>query len=278
MDAVSKLKHLNIAATIEFSNNELLYLITEDYTALNLKEYVATNGRLSDTEVLRISKSIADALTIMHMQHVAHGGLDSRAICFDFSMIPKLSYFDFACDINIRKIEKVEVNIMNYFPPEFLQFNSNNQFTKDAWCLGIITYFMICAQYPFISANQIKLVNIIIKCQYMLPPTTHPTIHALIAKTLVQDPSQRANARYISMMLRSVEAAPQRQKILRKFAQSQTLGRPRPPTQICIEEVARCGQISFRRVSVDSAAQAPSLPRTRLQPCSYTNAVRSSIL
>lgn len=278
LEAISKLHHINIVNPIEFVNAELLYLITEDVSALNLDEYLATSGRLNDNEVLRISKAIADALTIMHMNHVAHGNLEPRSVCFDFSMIPKLSYFDFATENSARKIEKLDTGVLNYFPPEFLQFNTGNVFAKDAWCLGIITYYMSCSQYPFISTNQIKLVNLIIKCQYILPPTTHPSICALITKTLVQDPSQRANARYISMMLRTIEAQPARNKISRKFAQSQNLGRQRQ-NPILIEDLARGGQISFRRVSIDSSAQPiGSLPRTRLQPCSYSNAIRSSIL
>jgi protein kinase A len=64
----------------------------------------------------------------------------------------------------------------------------------DYWSLGVLIYEMLAGLPPFRGDTNYKLFEVILACQYKMPPEFAPEAAALVAGLLQSDPTRRLGA------------------------------------------------------------------------------------
>jgi serine/threonine protein kinase len=244
----------NIASVIYVhSDDDITYMITNDYSETNLEQYVVSTVKLSENEVLRISKHLFEAFSYMHSKGVFHGGLTMESILFDSDMNPIISNFAF-CQHNLTAIQTRDTNQTNFVPPEILTESSFDPFAADIWALGVVVYVMVSGKLPFDQKNHIKQINQMMKCNYTIPFIANQTIPKIINSCIVADPLKRTSAARITMELRSVKIEPISNALLRRGVTHSTTCIGLNFSKI--ESLAKKKKIQFRRKTSEFGFQA----------------------
>ena len=159
--AASALNHPNIITIHEVGNdNDCFYIATEFVDGVTLREKIARH-ELTQTEAIRITEQIADALAVAHESHITHRDIKPENIMIRHDGIVKILDFGLAKPIFRKKIGAEDETVrlvetqpglvmgsVRYMSPEQARGKDTDQRT-DVWSLGVVLYEMLTGTNPF---------------------------------------------------------------------------------------------------------------------------------
>lgn len=202
----SSVSHANIACLFEYLvTGETACIIMEYVEGDSLDVYLHRRGKLSNQETENIVKQIASSLAYLHSKGILHRDIkpqnfkvkaDGTVVMLDFGIsknkyTPKLTQQGFI------------VGTTEYMAPE--QFQHQVQQKSDVWSLGVLTYELLTGFMPFDANNPLTMRAKIEKGDFTKPrilvPLVSEKLNKVIEKSLQVNPSSRASATDIEMIL-----------------------------------------------------------------------------
>ena len=202
----SSVSHANIACLYEYLvTGETACIIMEYVEGDSLDVYLHRRGKLSNQETENIVKQIASSLAYLHSKGILHRDIkpqnfkvkaDGTVVMLDFGIsknkyTPKLTQQGFI------------VGTTEYMAPE--QFHHQVQQKSDVWSLGVLTYELLTGFMPFDANNPLTMRAKIEKGDFTKPrilvPLVSEKLNKVIEKSLQVNPSNRASATDIEMIL-----------------------------------------------------------------------------
>lgn len=214
-----------------FDEDDAFYIIFEKVNGGPLMNAIARCKTLSEKEVVKVVKELADAISFLHGINIAHRDLKpDNILCVNIDSISPVKL----CDLDLGS--KIEINhsrcgmtpqlmtpvgSAEYMAPEVVEGFVSDEASPydkrcDLWSLGVVIYILLCGYPPFCGncgedcawAEGGSCVN----CQNQLFsniqdgnfdfPTkdwgnVDPLAKDLVSKLLVKDPKQRLSAQMI---------------------------------------------------------------------------------
>jgi eukaryotic-like serine/threonine-protein kinase len=155
--SLAHLTHPNIARLIDSGelNRGTIFLVTEFFDALSVRDVLEINGRLDEQRTARIIRQVASALSEAHQQGVMHRDLRPENIILepgeDGSEIAKLVNF------GASDGQPTPVNL-SYKAPEVLDGRAATA-ASDIFSLGVVAYEMLTGRTPFIGDSEREVVR-----------------------------------------------------------------------------------------------------------------------
>lgn len=127
------------------------------------------NWKFDDKDGANLIKQILRALNYMHKQNVVHRDLKLENVMIDIEvsengtpeMICKLADFGFSCVLEQDKGASLKLGTHIYMAPELFKRGGTYDSKVDTWALGVLTYIMLCANFPFIGNSKDKIAKAI---------------------------------------------------------------------------------------------------------------------
>ncbi|MCL4333565.1 MAG: protein kinase [Candidatus Thermoplasmatota archaeon] len=197
-ETTAKMLHPNIVAIYDMQREgNKFYMVMEFVDGENLQEYVFRNhGRLSVTEVLRITKSVANALEYAHNRGIFHRDIKPENIMMTKDGTPKIMDFGLAKAFDAPMLTHAGtiVGTPAYISPEGALGNIVDA-RSDLYSLGCVIYFMSTGHPPFESRDSIQLIYSHIHDYPLSPSSINSNIpkqlDAIIMKLLRKNPQER---------------------------------------------------------------------------------------
>ncbi|MCB8968668.1 MAG: protein kinase [Ardenticatenaceae bacterium] len=172
------------------------YLVLPYYDGGSLASLLAREGSFSIERVLKIGIALADALRVIHEQHITHGDLKPGNIILSEMGDPILADFGAAhLDQGKRFLPRGTVlGTYEYLSPEACNRDLVDSRT-DIWSLGVMLYEMLTGKLPF---SHPKVSHLLIAIMMEPPPDIQQLrpdlgdrFADLIYRMLAKDPNQR---------------------------------------------------------------------------------------
>jgi len=207
--AATLLKHPNICRVLDFgvSDNGTPYLIMEWVEGINLETWVETNGELDVSDVLAMSRQIAEALAHAHQKKIIHRDLKPQNIMVNFNTVNQIEVqlIDFGIAKMMGEADQTStmtrvgmaVGTPAYMSPEQARGIAVDRRT-DIYSLGCVMYYALTGGPPFTGATVKQLME---KHLYEMPaniPTVLDVPEALKA-IVYKAMSKSLDKRYAAM-------------------------------------------------------------------------------
>lgn len=152
---MEKIKHPAIVDYKGFYQDlEYCYIVTEICEGGNLMEKVNSRGKLPESEVVEIAKSVLNALRYLHGIGICHRDLKPENVLFTRSGQAKLSDFGLARSL----VDCTDISLVGtpyYLAPEALTGKYSSK--CDMWSLGVMLYFALMGKVPFKGENWVEV-------------------------------------------------------------------------------------------------------------------------
>jgi len=223
-------KHI-IKVEETFDDDDAFYIIFEKVYGGPLMRAIGRCKTLSEKEVVKVVKELADAISFLHSINIAHRDLKpDNILCVNNDSISpvKLCDLDLGSKIEINHTQcgmtpqlMTPVGSAEYMAPEVVEGFINDDagpYDKrcDLWSLGIVIYILLCGYPPFCGSCgeacgwaqggscvecQNNLFSNIQEGRFSFPcrdwDKIDPLAKDLVTKLLVKDPKQRLSAQMI---------------------------------------------------------------------------------
>ncbi|KAL0220203.1 hypothetical protein RCL1_000058 [Eukaryota sp. TZLM3-RCL] len=164
-----------------------LLLIMEYCAGGSLHDYVVVSKqKLSNTDIWVVTTQLLLGLAYLHSKAIVHRDLKPGNVLLCSHERPlrvKICDFGISRDLN-SKSAKSMTGTVEFMAPEVLT-GQRYDTSIDLWSLGILIYFLVHGEYPFISFTEIMNSKI---------PISNSEFGPIISKLLVRDPALRATA------------------------------------------------------------------------------------
>jgi len=159
-------------------DNNYINIVMELVRGIPLSDYLIERGRIPEDYAQVIIYDIMCAMKYYHQQRIVH-----RDIKLDNIMLSGLESGD-PRDIRVKIIDfgmskltrgKKKINLQTYcgtidfIAPEILEGN-NYDCSCDNWSVGVLAYFILSGQPPFMGRNDIEISSKIMTCDYQMKP------------------------------------------------------------------------------------------------------------
>ena len=149
--SLKSLNHENIIKYHSVYENELdICILIEFCQEGSLENYILNHGKLQEDVAKIIFKQIIEALNYIHISGFCHRDLKPSNILISKFPTIKLSDFGLTEKFNDLNIQNNLVGTINYLPPESF-YNNFNYIYADIWSTGLILYFILMGEIPWIS-------------------------------------------------------------------------------------------------------------------------------
>ncbi|WP_339911265.1 serine/threonine-protein kinase [Symmachiella dynata] len=148
-----EMSHPNLVPAYEVGCDNGKHFIAMEYIAgKDLKETLRTEGRLPESQALRIVYDVAKALDALHGKGLLHRDVKPGNILFDSHGNARLT------DLGLAKQEELDYELtqaghalgtMQYAPPEQFRDAKTVSKTADIYALGVTLYQMVTGASPF---------------------------------------------------------------------------------------------------------------------------------
>lgn len=203
---LASIEHPNIVKyyeTIEDNNN--FYVITENCPGINLYEWIVSSKEVNNQKVMKIMPQIINAILYLHERRISHGDIKLENIIVNPKNLHiKLIDFGFARSVRIGEKIQNEYVTLSYCAPEIFLNKQYCPFEADIWALGVVFYCLKTKNFPFWEEgdDEEKEIEKIVNGTYEIPKTATIFDKQLLAQTLCQDPSSRADAKAVAELFK----------------------------------------------------------------------------
>lgn len=230
IEAMSTVVHPNIAAFIEFYEDDDNFYIFQEYCkGISLLDYVNRKDKLSEGEAAKIFIQLMQAINYLHSMHIAHRDIKldnimlvpednpdwlkvSRSCCnfashanSDSNLLIsrrgnseveyKVKLIDFGlCTLHSDELRGTFCGSPLYAAPECLCSQPYDATKSDIWSAGVVFYIMVTGLFPWDPNNITKMVHSIVANEYEIPSSVSPQCSRFIRKMMSPDPKQRPSA------------------------------------------------------------------------------------
>ncbi|KAL0209321.1 hypothetical protein RCL1_007261 [Eukaryota sp. TZLM3-RCL] len=164
-----------------------LLLIMEYCPGGSLHDYVVVSKqKLSNTDIWVVTTQLLLGLAYLHSKAIVHRDLKPGNVLLCSHERPlkvKICDFGISRDLNAKSAKSM-TGTVEFMAPEVLT-GQRYDTSIDLWSLGILIYFLVHGEYPFISFTEIMNSKI---------PISNSEFGPVISKLLVRDPASRATA------------------------------------------------------------------------------------
>jgi serine/threonine protein kinase len=136
---------VNVIDTI--ATEKQLVIIMEDCGA-TLLDIVTTRGALSAGQMREVTQQLFMAVAFLHINHIFHGDLKLDNVAISNAGYVKLIDFGLSDIIKENQTSRHICGSPNYTSPKVL-LRTPHDLKADIWALGITTYAMATAKFPF---------------------------------------------------------------------------------------------------------------------------------
>jgi serine/threonine protein kinase len=197
--AASRLDHPNIVRALAFGETGgVPYLVMEFVEGESLGQKIQREGRLSETEAIRLIAQVAQGLHRAHKMNLVHRDIKPDNVMVTPDGTAKL------CDLGLVKELETDLNLTrtgrglgtpHFMAPEQFRNAKNADLRCDIYALGATLYMMVTGELPFKSSGPLdawmkKMHN------DLLPPrkvvaSLSERIDWAIRRAMSADPEQR---------------------------------------------------------------------------------------
>jgi serine/threonine-protein kinase len=192
--AAGKLNHPRVAQVyaLNFSNGHP-YLVMELVTGQDFSQKLESEGRIEERVVLRMALDVADGLSALHREGLAHGDIKPGNIVLDRDGNAKLVDFGLSGMTRLDSSGAL-VGTPNYIAPELLRGAADTH-RSDLFSLGATLYHLLSGRAPIegektIDVLKAKLLRRPIPLGRFARHVSQPT-RKLIMQMLEPDPEKR---------------------------------------------------------------------------------------
>jgi serine/threonine protein kinase len=173
-----------------FARHDLIFIVTENCGGGDLLSWIADGRTRKNQTFKRLFQQIALAVQYLHHQGIAHNDIKAENIVLDSDGNAKLIDFGFAKQSQMVEDED-KCGTLAYAPPEILRIGSYVPQKVDIWSLGILLYAMASGKFPFPTANDKRLKELICEGKLIYPRRMDLKLEALVRSMTTVNPNQR---------------------------------------------------------------------------------------
>lgn len=193
---LNSFSHKNIIKSyLSFSDEQYVYIIMDYAEGGELTQYIKDNGPLSEEETKRIFTQIYEAVSYIHSKNTIHRDLKTNNILFLDKEYKHIVLIDFGiCGFsNGNDQEMIRAGTTAYLPPEIAIGRAFESSPKvDVWSLGVIMYYMLYKELPFMGKNDEEIIqNISTKSIKLTDKKLSVNCRVLLSKMLEKNPKMR---------------------------------------------------------------------------------------
>jgi serine/threonine protein kinase len=197
--AAQRLDHPNIVRSLDFGETGgVPYLVMEFVEGESLGQKIGREGRLSETEAIRIVAQVAQGLHRAHKVNLVHRDIKPDNVMVMPDGTAKL------CDLGLVKELETDLNLTrtgrglgtpHFMAPEQFRNAKNADLRCDIYALGATLYMMVTGELPFKSSGPLdawmkKMHNDLTPPRKIVPSLSE-RIDWAIRRAMSADPEQR---------------------------------------------------------------------------------------
>ena len=197
--SAASLNHPNIVNIYDTGiEGDIYYIVMEYIKGVTLKDYITQKGNLSESETIKISVQVAEALKHAHANKIIHRDIKPHNIMITDEGIAKVADFGIAKAASSSTINNTSnvIGSVHYFSPEQARGGYVDE-KSDIYSLGVVMYEMVTGVVPFDADNHISVAMKHIQ-DSVVPPSQKISyisvskgLEALILKCLEKHQSYR---------------------------------------------------------------------------------------
>ncbi|XP_021231508.1 serine/threonine-protein kinase SIK2 isoform X2 [Numida meleagris] len=169
----------------------MLYLVTEFAKNGEIFDYLASHGRLSESEARRKFWQILSAVEYCHNRKVVHRDLKAENLLLDNNMNIKIADFGFGNFYKTGEPLTTWCGSPPYAAPEVFEGQQYEGPQLDIWSMGVVLYVLVCGALPFDGPTLPILRQRVLEGRFRIPYFMSEECEHLIRRMLVLDPSKR---------------------------------------------------------------------------------------
>ena len=157
--AAARLSHPNIVQVYDVSESgEFDYIVMEFVDGITLKEYIGTNGKLSESEACNFAAQIGRALDCAHSNGIIHRDIKPHNVLITKDGIAKVADFGIAQATSGETMVAGSgaMGSVHYISPEQARGGYTSE-RSDIYSLGVVLYEMLTGVVPFDGANPVAV-------------------------------------------------------------------------------------------------------------------------
>ncbi|PFG74413.1 serine/threonine-protein kinase [Tepidiforma thermophila] len=195
---VARLQHPNIVAVYdagEFAGRR--YIVTEYVHGYTLRQLIATQGRLTEREVVRLGRQVASALAYAHAQGVVHGDVKPENILLNEQGVAKLADFGVAETLGRTLSPAMANDILGtiaYLAPEVIQGERPSP-AADQYALALTLYEAAAGRLPWSGVSPAAVAGQRLAAPApplrRFAPGASAALEAVLARGLAIEPAAR---------------------------------------------------------------------------------------
>ncbi len=197
--AASRLDHPNIVRALDYSDNgNRPYLVMEFVEGESLGQKLERDGRMSESDAIRLIAQVAQGLHRAHKQNLIHRDVKPDNILVTPDGIAKLA------DLGLVKETETDLNLTrtgrglgtpHFMAPEQFRNAKNADIRCDIYSLGATLYQMVTGELPFRSNGPLdawmkKIQNDLVPPRQLVPDLSERVDWA-IRRAMSADPEKR---------------------------------------------------------------------------------------
>ncbi|XP_054032003.1 serine/threonine-protein kinase SIK2 [Dryobates pubescens] len=169
----------------------MLYLVTEFAKNGEIFDYLASHGRLSESEARRKFWQILSAVEYCHGRKIVHRDLKAENLLLDNNMNIKIADFGFGNFYKSGEPLTTWCGSPPYAAPEVFEGHQYEGPQLDIWSMGVVLYVLVCGALPFDGPTLPILRQRVLEGRFRIPYFMSEECEHLIRRMLVLDPSKR---------------------------------------------------------------------------------------
>ncbi|XP_061870146.1 serine/threonine-protein kinase SIK2 isoform X1 [Colius striatus] len=169
----------------------MLYLVTEFAKNGEIFDYLASHGRLSESEARRKFWQILSAVEYCHGRKIVHRDLKAENLLLDNNMNIKIADFGFGNFYSSGEPLTTWCGSPPYAAPEVFEGQQYEGPQLDIWSMGVVLYVLVCGALPFDGPTLPILRQRVLEGRFRIPYFMSEECEHLIRRMLVLDPSKR---------------------------------------------------------------------------------------
>ncbi|KFO86208.1 Serine/threonine-protein kinase SIK2, partial [Buceros rhinoceros silvestris] len=169
----------------------MLYLVTEFAKNGEIFDYLASHGRLSESEARRKFWQILSAVEYCHGRKIVHRDLKAENLLLDGNMNIKIADFGFGNFYKSGEPLMTWCGSPPYAAPEVFEGQQYEGPQLDIWSMGVVLYVLVCGALPFDGPTLPILRQRVLEGRFRIPYFMSEECEHLIRRMLVLDPTRR---------------------------------------------------------------------------------------